>query len=327
MPRLLPPSVVALIAGLSAAAAAWAGGTTVDVDATGSGVWLTTGSSVVEVDPGSGKVLRRVRPRYPAAIELGASDGQIWVSSVTNGFGAGAVTRIPVEPWRKPSSPLVLPTRPVLSLAVGSGTTWALVGPWAKLRIAAIDQASGRIRYVPVGKRVGWLAADASGQTPGLFAVTGAGLLERLGSGGRPLWTALPEGVAAPPVVDGGVVFAATRTAVYRVDAANGAVVARCPLRSAATTLAVGGGYLWALALRGTAGRRYVLQKLEPRRMRVVGGRVLRAPLGGLSYGQEALWIGRATPRPGGGSADVELLRVDPRTLLVRVAARNLDIG
>ena len=127
------------------AAPAAAGGTDLAVVAVAGDVWLTTGLDVVKLDASTGRVVRRNGTRYPLPIELGVSDGNVWVTSVENGFVSGAVTRIPFESGRV-TQPLVFPSRPVLSLAVGSGTTWALVGPWASLRLAAIDQATGRQR-------------------------------------------------------------------------------------------------------------------------------------------------------------------------------------
>ena len=108
---------------------AFAGGTQVSVAAVAGQVWVTTGADVVELNPITGHVERRSKTRYPYPIDIGVSDGNVWVSSVEDGFVAGAVTRIP-DAGGRTTQPLVLPSRPVLALAVGSGTTWALVGPW-----------------------------------------------------------------------------------------------------------------------------------------------------------------------------------------------------
>jgi hypothetical protein len=62
-----------------------------------------------------------------------------------------------------------------LSLAVGSGTTWALVGSWASLRLAAIDQATGRATLTRLRQQVGWIAADNVRDTPGLYGGNDAG--------------------------------------------------------------------------------------------------------------------------------------------------------
>jgi hypothetical protein len=76
----------------------------------------------------TGRIMRRNKTRYPFPIDIGASDGNVWVSSVENGFVSGALTRIPFGSGRATQA-LVFPSRPIFALAVGSGTTWALVGP------------------------------------------------------------------------------------------------------------------------------------------------------------------------------------------------------
>jgi hypothetical protein len=190
-----------LAAGVVLAPAAGAGGTQVNVAATAGRVWATTGSDVVELDASSARVLRRVRTRYPYPIEVGVSDGNVWASSVENGFAAGAVTRIPFESWRRVGSPLVLPTRPVFSIAVASGVTWALVGPWKSLRIARIDQATRRVSYVRVRQDVAWIAADNSGVTRGAFGLTQRGALVRVdGAAGTRAFATVPSGTGPPAV-------------------------------------------------------------------------------------------------------------------------------
>jgi hypothetical protein len=94
------------------AAPAAAGGTQVAVLAVADDVWLTTGFDVVRLDAFAGRVVRRNATRYPFPIELGVSDGNVWVTSVENGFVSGAVTRIPFESGRV-TQPLVFPSRPV----------------------------------------------------------------------------------------------------------------------------------------------------------------------------------------------------------------------
>ena len=81
------------LAGLPSAA--FAGGTQVELVAVGDSVWVTTGSGIAELNAATGHVVRRYRARYPYPIDIGVSDGSVWVSSVENGFSAGAVTRIP----------------------------------------------------------------------------------------------------------------------------------------------------------------------------------------------------------------------------------------
>src|ERR1700730_3881158 len=64
-----------------AAAPAAAGGTQVAVVAVAGDVWLTTGFDVVKLDAFTGRVVRRNATRYPFPIELGVSDGNVWVAS------------------------------------------------------------------------------------------------------------------------------------------------------------------------------------------------------------------------------------------------------
>jgi outer membrane protein assembly factor BamB len=301
------------------ASAAHAGGTTVAVAATAEGIWVTTGSDVVELDPRSAQVERRVLTAGQSPLELGLSDGNVWVSSVEGGYTASAVTRIP-WPSGKASRPLVLPSQPVYSLAVGSGTTWALVGPWGSTRLAAIDQATRRTTFHSI-HRVGWLAADETGQTRGLFAVTTTGRAIRVNVDGTRAWTADTGRIESPVTVGLGSVWAASREALYRLDPRTGQVEAKIPIASAAATLAVGGGRVWMIAFRETpAGEQYELIDVDPRHERVAAKAPLQGPVGGMSFGDGALWIGQP-------AAFVNLLRVDPKTLKAKLFATKLDIA
>jgi hypothetical protein len=303
---------------LMAPPGALAGGTQVAVAAVAGKVWVTTGASgVVELDARTARVERRVRTRYPFPIEIGAGGGYIWVSSVENGFVAGALTRIPSEPGRA-TQPLVLPARPVLALAVGSGTTWALVGPWAALRLAAVDQATGRTTSTPI-RDVGWIAADATGGTPGLFGVTSKGAAVRLDTHGRPIWKAATAAIESPPAVGLGGVWAASRTTLYRLSPATGRELAAIPVASASAELALGGGRVWMVALgRVNGANRSTLLEIDPRTARVVHRTALPGPVGGLAYGDGALWLGRSAPTTG-------VLEIDPGTLHRHVFAADLD--
>jgi hypothetical protein len=239
------------------------------------------------------------------------------VSSVADGFTSGAVTRIPYEAGRVTQA-LVFPSRPVLALAVGSGTTWALVGPWASLRLAAIDQATSKATLTPI-RDVGWIAADNTGETPGLFGVTMEGKARRIADNGATVWTANTERIESPAVVGLGSVWAASRTGLYRLDAVTGRVQAKIPVKDAAAELAVGGGYVWMVSFRETAASEvYELFKIDPRTARIVKQTKLAGPVGNISFGSGALWMGRAFP-------NVSVIRVDPATLQARVFAKNLE--
>jgi hypothetical protein len=283
-------------------------------------VWVTTGVAVVKLDATSGRVLGRFKTRYTFPIEIGAGDGSVWVSSVENGFVSGAVTRIPFEAGRAIPA-LVFPTRPVLSLAVGSGATWALVGPWSSLELAAVDQATNKATITPVGTRIGWIAADSSGATPGLFAVTSRGSVVRLDRNARVVWTAATARIESPAVVGLGKVWAASRTALYRINPITGRVEARLAVRSSAAELAVGGGYVWMISFRQSAqGTRYALLKIDPRATSVLAQTELASPIGPISFGNGALWIGRSAPT-------VSLIQINATNLRQRLFASNLDLG
>jgi hypothetical protein len=304
-----------LLAGLPPLARA--GGTNVAVATTAGHVWVTTGVDVVELDARSGRVERRTRTRYPFPLELGLSDGNVWVSSVQDAFVAGAVTRIPFMPGRV-SQPLVLPTRPVYSLAVGSGTTWALIGPWVSPRLAAIDQATERTTLRPI-HGVGWIAADDTGATPGLFGVTTDGHAVEINADASTSWTAKTGRIESPPAVGLGSVWVASRTSLYRLESHTGKVQARVSVASSALMLTTGGGYVWAVVLRQAAGsERDQLLKIDPHHEQIVVRAALEGPASSVSYGSGALWIGRDT-------ATVSVLQVDPHTLKQTLIATNLD--
>lgn len=287
------------------------------VAATAEGVWVTAGSAVVELDPRSARVERRVQTGRQSPLDLGLSDGNVWVSSVEGGYTAGAVTRIP-WPAGKASRPLVLPTRPVYSLAVGGGTTWALVGPWGSTRLAAIDQTTRRTAFHAI-RNVGWLAADDTGTTRGLFGVTTAGKAIRINAGGTKAWTAETARIESPLTVGLGSVWAASRATLYRLDPRTGQVEAKIPIANAAATLAVGGGRVWMIAFREAPGGEHdELTEIDPSHERVAAQTPLQGPVGGMSFGAGALWIGRPT-------AHVGLLRVDPATLRARLFATGLE--
>ena len=318
MRRLLCLCVVGCAAALAwCVGAAVAGGTQVAVVAVAGRVWVTSGFDVVKLDASTGRIMRRNKTRYPFPIEIGASDGNVWVSSVEDGFVSGAITRIPFEAGRV-TQPLVFPSRPIFSLAVGSGTTWALVGPWASLKLAAVDQATGQARIRPLRTRIGSIAADNVGETPGLFGVTAKGQTVRLDGSGRIAWLAKTDTIEAPAAVGFGSVWAASRSGLYRIGARSGRVEAKIPIRGAAVELTIGGGYLWMISYReAKTGESYELFKIDARAASVIRQARLAGPVGPISFGSGALWMGRAT-------ATVSVIRIDPKTLNQRLFAKNL---
>ena len=276
------------------ATAAQAGGTRVSVAATAGRVWVTTASSdVAEIDASSGRVLRRVRTRYPFPLDVGVSDGNVWVSSVENGFVSGAVTRIPFEAWRAVDVPLVMTSRPVLGLAVGSGVTWALAGPWKRLSLVFIDQVTRRTSLVPVRHDLGWIAADNTGETSGLFGVAGDEVvLVRRDGRSRILARIRP---VAPPVVAEGQRVGRLGDRLYRLNASTGAEQGSVAVRMAGAEIAVGGGFVGLLRLRPSSGATsYELLKIDAHGMRVVGRRPINAHAGGIAFGDGAVWVGVA---------------------------------
>jgi hypothetical protein len=58
--------------------------------------------------------------------------------------------------------------------------------------------------------------------------------------------------------------------------------------------------------------------KIDPRHERVIARAPLQGPVGGMSFGDGALWIGQP-------AAFVNLLRVDPATLKAKLFATNLE--
>jgi hypothetical protein len=304
-----------VVASLAAASPAHAGGTTVDVVATANRVWVTTGTSVVELDATTGRVLFRIKTRYPYPIDIGLSDGTLWASSVANGFVSGAVTRSPFDSSSTRHA-LVLPHRSVLALAVGSGTTWALVGPRDSPRLAAIDQASARVTLTPVSRELAWIAADNTGGTRGLYGLTRQGRLVRMTANAGFGWRAALGGIVAPAVADGSA-WVASRTSLYRVDADTGRTKARAPIVGLPLHLAVGEGFVWSLSVKRTkSDLRYELSKYD-RRLRLIGRRYVGSSADSLAVGSGGAWIGRNKPSVG-------VIRVDPQSLRLKIFAKGL---
>jgi hypothetical protein len=309
-------SLIVLLAVLIAPTTSQAGGSNVSVAVTPQNVWVATGIDVVELDARSGRVERRYLARYRFTLSLGLSRNELWVSSVDNGFTAGAVTRIPLT--RGPiQHPLVRPTQPVLSLAVGARTTWALIGPWTSTKLAAISHGTEHVTLKPI-RDVSGIAADDTGQTPGLYALTPTGHLIRLATDGSTLWSSGTVRIEGPPLVALDSVWLESRGVLYRL-ATTGRTQAAIPLHSDGAYLASGGGRVWVASLHHHGGAlTYELLEVDPRRERVVKRAALAGPVGAIAYGAGTLWIGQA-------GISVSLLRVDPATLESRTFATGLD--
>ena len=170
----------------------------------------------------------------------------------------------------------------MLALAVSSSTTWALVGPWQSLRLASIDHVTQKVRTRPV-RDVGWLAADNTGLTKGLFAVTQKrGVLERLDVLS---WTAHTARIAIPPAVGVGSVWVATAHRVWQVDPASGRTHGSVQFGGSPVQLVADGGYVWLLALARPSANGYVLLKIDPSSLRVLARHSLVRAIGSIAYG------------------------------------------
>ena len=192
------------------------------------------------------------------------------------------------------------------------------MGARRSLGVAALDQATGRATLTRLRQQVGWIAADNVGDTPGLYGVNDRGQAIRRTGHGHRLWTATTDRIESPAAVGLGKVWVASRTGLYRLDAATGPVEAKVPVIGLGAELAIGGGFLWVVSLRsGKSGESYELFKVDPGTARVVKHAKLAGPVGAISFGSDALWMGRARPTVG-------LIRIDPRTLAERLFAKNL---
>jgi hypothetical protein len=114
-------------------------------------------------------------------------------------------------------------------------------------------------------------------------------------------------------------VWVASRTGVYRINAVSGRVDAKIRIHGAAAELTLGGGFAWMISLRTTkTGESYELFKINTHATRVVRHVRLPSPISSISFGNGALWMGRATPT-------VSVIRIDPRTLHRHLFAKNLS--
>jgi hypothetical protein len=300
----------ALLLALAAAPAARAGGAPLAVAATAGRVWVANGDGVIELDARSGRIVHVAGTRFAYATGLALTDGNVWATSVRNGFGAGAVTRIPFGAGFG-RTPLVLPHRPVFAIASDGRATWTLAGGHGVEELFRIDAATRRLRRVAVPRDVAFVAADDSGLVPGLFAVTTAGWVLRYGATGSAVQLARVTSAQAPPAVGLGRVWLPGNGRLVALDAASGA--RRGELRIPGAQLAaVGGGFVWVLRLHD---RRPTLLKVDPARMRVVARAELPGrAAAGLTWGDDRVWVAQASPRR-------RIWELDPRTLRRRLFA------
>jgi hypothetical protein len=131
------------------------------------------------------------------------------------------------------------------------------------------------------------------------------------------VWTATTDRIESPAAVGLGEVWVASRTGLYRLDAATERVEAKVPVMGLGPELAIGGGFLWVVSVRsGKTGESYELFKVDPGAARVVKHAKLAGPVGAISVRSDALWMGRARPTVG-------LIRIESRTLAERLFAKK----
>jgi hypothetical protein len=283
-----------------AAAPAYAGGDFMDVTTGGGSVWVSGGLGVVQLDAGTGRVRRQVvlRALYPLSMALGG--GAVWVASVENGYVSGTVTRIDAQTG---AARTVLHREgwPAEEVAVVGGTVWVGFGGRAASRLARFNLGGRLLCITPLGRDLGWLAADGTGAW---VCCHGRRLL-RVDSNGRPhasftlplanpIWTGLGS-----LWLDGLMTF-------DRIDERTGRVLARIPLRSV-QDVAFGGGAVYALGLGSVA-------RIDPRTNRVASRRRLRGITQAVAVGTHDVWVA-AVLSP---SQSERVLRLDPTTLTIR---------
>lgn len=323
--------VAVAVALLGLTGAALAGGPSPSLIAVAGRVWLASDSGVTETGPSSGRILRHPATPYPYPTGIGASDGWIWITSVTNGYTAAAITRIPFHPGDTGHGSITYPHRPILALAVGSGTTWLLLGPSDHLRLVAVDQATNTPRRgrtgVPVRHDLGWITADNTGTTPGLYGIAGTDLVRIRPNGTTAVVRRLHVQPSGHLIVANGSIFVSDREGISRINAATGRLAGRLALSIDGATLAYGDHTLWLLrsqAINATAS--HELLRIDPATMHATARRRMPGPTAALSYGDGLLWISAGNP--------ARLVRVDPATLRPRVlrvidsaGARPFDSG
>ena len=301
--------VVCAFAALWLAPAAIAGGVSVELAAVGSTLWSVSDAGLVAVDTRSGEVVARPLTPYAYPIRLSAFGGTLWVASVPNGFGSGAVTRIGAGRRRR-ATPLRLRRQGVFDVCAGPGVAWSVVGV-RRRRVARID-LSGRVRFVGLGSNPAWCAADAAG---GWFS-TEDGRLVRVDAQTSAVRTFARVRGLGQVAAGYGFVWAVAPGVVVRVKESTGRAT-RIRFRGAVFSVAVGRRGAWILA-GGETSTRLVL--LETRTGRVRVARRLPGQIDSVLETPNALWAGGLDR----GHRDTVLLRLDPRSLRVRRVVRLL---
>jgi hypothetical protein len=293
--------VVCALAALWLAPAAIAGGVPVELAAVGPTLWSVSDVGLVAVDTRSGEVVARPLTPYAFPIRVSAFGGALWVASVPNGFGSGAVTRIG---GGRRATPLRLRRQGVFDVCAGRGVTWAVVGA-RRRRVARID-LSGRVRFVGLGSNPASCAADAAAA----WFSTEDGRLVRVDARTSATRTFARVPGLGQVAAGHGFVWAVAPGVVVRVEESTGRAT-RIRFRGAVFSVAAGRRGAWILAGSETSTR---LVLLDARTGRVRVARRVRGQIDSVLETPTALWAGGLDRR----RRDTVLLRLDPRSLRVR---------
>jgi hypothetical protein len=295
----------AATAALLVPAGARAGGVPVQLAAVGSTLWSVSDSGLLAVDPRTGTIVARPAMPYASPVRIAAGAGALWVASVANGYGEGAVTRIDGR-RRRATTRLRLRRQGVYDVCAGGGAAWAVVGPARGRRVARLDASGGRTRFVGLGAEPAWCAADGGGA----WVTTEDGRLLRVD--GRTSGVSEVRGARglSQLTVGRGAVWALGPGAIVRVDARTEAVT-RIALRGMSFAIAAGRSGVWALVSPSTGPTSLV--RVDLRTGRVDARRRLPGTPTSVLETRDALWVGGLDRR-----GHPVLLRLDARSLAVR---------
>lgn len=304
---------------LVAAQPAVASGVPAQVAAGGGALWTCSNAGLTELDARTGRVLSqpRVGASFPLQVALGS--GAAWVAGVENGFTAGALTRIDLASGRQ-ATRLRLRTGPVFAVAAGGGAVWALVGSTSHAQVARVNPRSGRKFGVVRGAtQPSSLAADASGVW--IADASGWLLHARPGAGRAVRVLSVPSRSVAPPAVALGLgsAWASDGKSLVRIDEVTNKEVARIRLPAVPTAVAVGQGVVWAILYRPP--EQYTLVRVNASTNRVTARTRIPTASSSVAVGAGGVWLGLSGTSSG---AAPRVLRVDPRTLELRLLARLL---
>lgn len=306
-------AVAAVAAIPTTGAKAVAGGSQIQVAASGNQLWATLDSAVIEINARTGKVVRRIKTHFAYPTAIGLSAESVWVASVTDGYTSGSLDHVSTRSSRR-GQPLVFLDRPVLSLAVGRTDIWGLLGPPKSLRLAHVNAATGHISLTRPSDRIVRIVADNTGALSGIFALTSSGRLVHFRNGSRFGATQLTQlRASSGPLAAGlGNIWMGARGNLFRVNATSGKTT-RAQVPGLPLELTVGRGYVWLLSsLRPNSGTDAWLVKISPRTLQVVARRRIPGVPGGMAFGANAIWIALDdTQHPG-------LLEINPQSLRAR---------